>query len=121
MKAHLLCSRKKMTVVIALVWPTVFLLGLPVAMFNRLVPASPGDSTVHYCVLRIPGSIKYFILFKYMEFSLFYIIPMLVQIVCYSIIGRHLFAGSQELHRYVHGVDRDINIILHYSFIRVNI
>ena len=100
MKAHLLCSRKKMTVVIALVWPSVFLLGLPVAIFNRLVPSSPGDSTVEYCVLRFPGNhLKYFIIFKYMEFSLFYLIPMVVQIVCYAVIGKHLFAGSKELHR----------------------
>ena len=100
MKAHLLCSRKKMTIVIALVWPSVCVLGLPVAIFNRLVPSSPDDATVEYCVLRFPGNhLKYFIIFKYMEFSLFYLIPMVVQIVCYAIIGKHLFAGSKELHR----------------------
>ncbi len=88
-----------MVMVIALVWPSVCLLALPVAIFNRLVPASPGD-TADYCVLRFPGNhLKYFIVFKYVEFSLFYLIPMVMQIVCYAVIGKHLFAGSKELHR----------------------
>ncbi len=89
-----------MAMVIGLVWPSVCLLALPVAIFNRLVPASPGDTIIYYCVLRFPGNHrKYFIVFKYLEFSLFYLIPMVMQFVCYAIIGKHLFAGSKELHR----------------------
>ncbi len=111
MKAHLLCSRRRMLTVIALIWPTVCLLGLPIALYNQLLPKietpnpdksqqSNAVAIQQYCRLRFPGNhAMYFVTFKYMEFALFYLIPMVLQIVCYSVIGKHLFAGSKELHR----------------------
>ena len=88
-----------MVLVITLTWPTVLLLGLPVALYNGLMP--PGtEAPYQFCVLHFPGNhLRFLAVFKYFEFGLFYLIPMVVQVVCYIIIGKHLFAGSEELHR----------------------
>lgn len=84
-----------MMLVICLIWPSVLILSLPVLLYNRLV--GPG---IRYCVLKFPGNhIRYFVAFKYLEFVLFYLIPMVSQVACYSITGKHLFAGSEQLHR----------------------
>ena len=90
-----------MLAVIGLIWPTVLLLSLPVVLYNRVLPPSP-SAPIEFCMLRFPGgsdSIKYLVFFKYFEFVLFYLIPMVVQVTCYVVIGRHLFAGSEQLHR----------------------
>ena len=95
-QAHIFCSRRRMLLVIGLIWPVVLLLSLPVVLCNTLVPI-PGTD-FHFCTLRFPV-IQFFIIFKYTEFVLFYLAPMIIQITCYVIIGRHLFAGTEHLHR----------------------
>ena len=92
-KAHIFCSRRRMLFVISLIWPSVVLLGLPVVLFNQLV----GGPYIRYCALHFPGDdqFHFIALYKYAEFFLFYLIPMVSQVICYVIIGRHLFAGSE--------------------------
>ena len=85
-----------MLAVILATWPTVILLGLPVALYNKV--SSPPNTPIAFCSLHFPH-LYYLVTFKYAEFFLFYLVPMLVQIVCYAIIGKHLFAGTAELHR----------------------
>ena len=85
-----------MLAVILATWPSALILGLPVAFYNQVV--SPPNSRDEYCMLRFPH-ISYLVVFKYTEFVLFYLIPMLVQIGCYAKIGKQLFAGTAELHR----------------------
>ncbi|ELT93500.1 hypothetical protein CAPTEDRAFT_152907 [Capitella teleta] len=98
-KARILCSRRRMLMCIALTWPSVLILGLPVVLYNQLIRPSP-DAPFAFCKLQFPhNQMKFMMAFKYFEFVLFYSIPMVVQIVCYVIIGRRLFAGSAELHR----------------------
>ena len=95
-KAHIFCSRRRMLFVICLIWPTVLLLSLPVVLFNQLV----GGPDIRFCILKFPGNnIMFIALYKYAEFILFYLTPMVSQVTCYVIIGRHLFAGSETLHR----------------------
>ena len=36
--------------------------------------------------------------FKLAEFALFFLVPVVVQICLYAIIGRKLFVGSKDLH-----------------------
>ena len=87
-----------MLLVISLIWPVVILQGLPIALYNRLVPA-PGNFT-NFCALRFPGNhLKFLVIFKYLEFTMYYVTPMVLQITCYVIIGRNLFAGATALHR----------------------
>ncbi len=88
-----------MLFVISLIWPTVLMLSLPVVLYNKLI-YPPRIRAIQYCAMRFPGHhIRFFVLFKYLEFVLFYLIPMIIQIVCYAIIGKQLFAGSEHLHR----------------------
>ena len=88
-----------MLFVISLIWPSVLLLSLPVVLYNKLISPPPARG-IQYCVMKFPGSDKtFFVLFKYVEFVLFYLIPMIIQIACYAIIGKQLFAGSEHLHR----------------------
>lgn len=99
MKAHILCSRKRMVLCITLTWPTVLILGLPVVFYNQLIQPKP-ESPYSFCKLQFPfDPMRMMMAFKYFEFVVFYLIPMIVQVVCYIIIGQHLFAGSAELHR----------------------
>lgn len=99
MKAHIFCSRKRMLVVVCVIWPVVLLLALPIVLYNRLIPAAP-HLDIRFCSLRFPGNhIQYLVPFKYLEFCIFYLVPMVLQITCYVIIGRHLFAGTENLYR----------------------
>ncbi len=86
-----------MLFVITWIWPSVLVAGLPVVLFNTLVAPFPGTD-IKYCSLRFPKHL-YLATFKYMEFILFYLVPMVIQVTCYVVIGRHLFADSEVLHR----------------------
>ena len=88
-----------MLIVITLIWPTVLVLSLPIVLYNSLILPFPGVD-INFCSLHFPGNhLRYLAIFKYLEFILFYLIPVVLQITCYVIIGRHLFAGSELLHR----------------------
>lgn len=87
-----------MLLVITFIWPIVFLLSLPIVLYNQLIKHPFLD--IHFCSLRFPGNhIQFLGIFKYLEFGLFYLAPMIIQITCYIIIGRQLFAGTEHLHR----------------------
>ena len=98
-KAHALCSRKRMMSVVCAIWPSTLLLASPVAVWNTLLAPQAG-SELKFCVLRFPGNQRlYQTLFKYGEFLLFYLLPLLIQLVCYSVVCKQLFAGAAKLHR----------------------
>ena len=94
-----------MLCVIAVIWPLSLLCGLPTAVFNQLTSfPGPGpshaDSGQRHCVILFPepqGRRKY-LLFKLTESSLFYFLPLLVQVALYSVVARRLYASMQELH-----------------------
>ncbi|KAK6180249.1 hypothetical protein SNE40_012438 [Patella caerulea] len=96
-KAHILCTRKKIIGVVACIWPIAVCCGLPTVLFNRVVPLAPGHP-VSLCQLIFPiGHHSTFLAFKYLESCFFYIIPIITQVVLYSIIGRRLYASTEEL------------------------
>lgn len=102
---HVFCSRTKTILVIAITWPASTILGLPVAIFNHVISPRT-DKHMHFCSLIFPGStkdesVRYLVTFKYLEFTLFYLIPMIIQVVCYSITGKTLYASAtgNDLHR----------------------
>lgn len=101
-QAHIVCSRRRMIAVIASIWPAVLIMASPVVLFNRLVISRlrTDHGPVFFCVLRFPLSHHHsLIVYKYMEFFVYYLVPLLIQVVCYIVIGRRLFAGSAQLHR----------------------
>ncbi|XP_041364329.1 neuropeptide receptor 15-like [Gigantopelta aegis] len=98
-KAHIVCTKRRVIFVIMLVWTLSLLCASPTAVFNMVVPSEIG---VHFCLTNFPGShLTYMKLFKYSESILFYFGPLLVQLVCYIVIGKRLFIGVERLHRQV--------------------
>ncbi|WAQ99783.1 NPR15-like protein [Mya arenaria] len=101
-KAHIMCTRRRTAVVVVIIWITSVILALPTLLFNVVIGfgETQGPVSIKFCVLVFPNDHfkKMYIAFKYTESILFYFIPLVVQIVCYIIIGKHLFVGIKELH-----------------------
>ncbi|XP_074651139.1 neuropeptide receptor 15-like [Tubulanus polymorphus] len=95
-KAHIMCSKKRILAVIACIWPLAIICCLP----NGLYLVTTQHQEYVYCLLVFPGhEITSMMIYKYSESILFYVIPLVVQITLYSIIGFQLFAGTEKLHR----------------------
>ncbi|ESO94526.1 hypothetical protein LOTGIDRAFT_62145, partial [Lottia gigantea] len=98
-RAHLLCTKRRILMVIVLIWILSVLCGIPTTIFNTVASSFPG-SHVKFCMTIFPGnSIEYMKIFKFTESVLFYFEPLLVQLVCYIVIGKRLFVGVETLHR----------------------
>lgn len=98
MKAHIVCTRRKVLYVIAIVWSVSLTCGLPTVIFNRLTqfPQIPG---AYQCQIVFPEPhIVHFLAFKLVEAALFYFVPLVVQVVLYSVVARRLYASTEELH-----------------------
>ena len=55
-----------------------------------------------FCMITFPvDHMFYFQIFKYSESILFYFIPLGIQITLYAFVTKHLFMGSDRLHRRV--------------------
>jgi thyrotropin-releasing hormone receptor len=95
-KAHILCTSQRTRVIISTVWLSSALCGLPTALYNT-VQASPIG--IEFCLIIFPDDhIGNCIIFKYLEASIFYFVPLLIQLTCYVVIGKHLFLGIDQLH-----------------------
>ncbi|KAL1431169.1 hypothetical protein MTO96_014552 [Rhipicephalus appendiculatus] len=90
MRAHLLCCRKRVRLVIGALWPLSALLAAPNLVYHEIQCARPGFAP---CVMRFP-SFEAFVLFKYAEFLLFYLLPLVIQCVLYTIVGLRLFSAE---------------------------
>lgn len=98
-RAHILCNRRRIGLVIGLVWPASCLAGVPTLIFNRVASGHP-ELNVEYCMLTFPMDHEfYYLMFKYLEFGFFYVAPLIVQVVLYALVSRQLFMGSEKLHR----------------------
>ncbi|XP_050403343.1 neuropeptide receptor 15 [Patella vulgata] len=105
-KAYILCNRKRITIAIGLVWPLSCLLGTPTLAFNEIQPGRPKVTSLNFCVLSFPSYHEtYYLVFKFSEFVVFYLGPLVVQVILYTIVSKHLFNRSEELHRRLHVLD----------------
>ena len=78
------------------------LCGLPTLLYNSLRrPPRQPTADVQLCVLVFTGTRPdvWKTAFKMTEFAMFFLVPVVVQICMYAIIGRKLFVGSKDLHR----------------------
>ena len=73
--------------------------GFPTFFYNDVLPGS-ADSQPYYIILLSDNHLAYYI-FKYVESFLFYFIPLGIQLILYLLISKHLFSGSERLHRRV--------------------
>ncbi|CAH1796875.1 unnamed protein product [Owenia fusiformis] len=96
-KAHILCSRTRTKAAIAVIWPLSGVLAIPVLLFNSTKHIS---QSVVFCKTMFPDP-QHRLTYSYVEFTLFYALPMVIQVVLYAIVGKRLFAGSETLHRNV--------------------
>ncbi|RUS88599.1 hypothetical protein EGW08_003625, partial [Elysia chlorotica] len=80
LKAHELCSRRKIVGAILFIWPLALGCGLPVALYN--VEVTRGRGGLKLCLIRLPGEDwrRSLMLYKFTESALFYFIPMVLQV-----------------------------------------
>lgn len=100
--AHIICCRRRILAVLAVIWPLSLFCGLPTLLYNTLLtPPRQLVVDIQLCVLAFPGPRRavWATAFKLTEFVLFFLVPVVVQICLYVIIGRKLFVGSKDLHR----------------------
>ena len=94
----MLCTRRKLLYVMALIWVASVLGGLPTALFNRLVDFPPLPDHAYHCVIAFPEPrMRHFLIFKLLESALFYFIPLLVQVALYGVVARRLYVSMEEL------------------------
>ena len=106
-KAHIFCSRRHVLTIIVCIWPTVLIAALPVLVFNTVTSPTPGHPLQFCSLVFPPPHVLYLMSFKYVEFTVFYLAPVVAQITCYAIIGKKLFAGADKLHRQTVTVKQD--------------
>ncbi|CAL1526978.1 unnamed protein product, partial [Lymnaea stagnalis] len=107
-KAHILCSRVRIALVVAFIWPLSIAAGTPTLLFNEMEEGGTGSKaritfSVKLCHIRFPSKpFHYFLVFKYLEFILFYVLPLIIQIMLYAKVSRQLFTRSEKLRRIPH-------------------
>lgn len=98
-KAHLVCSKRRILIAIGCIWPFSIICGLPTVLFNQLQYIPTINTTL--CVILIPSS-TWSAVFDYSQFTLYYFIPIIIQIVLYTVISRKLFASTDQLQTRFH-------------------
>ncbi|CAG5125967.1 unnamed protein product, partial [Candidula unifasciata] len=106
-KAHIFCTKRRVLVVIVCIWLFSGLCSTPTTVFNRVLRLSetpPQD----FCIIQFHTNRSqhevYNRIFKYTECSLFYLGPLMIQVVCYTVIGKRLFVGVEKLHGNTGGI-----------------
>jgi thyrotropin-releasing hormone receptor len=117
-KAHILCNRRRIVVVLGCIWPFAWLAGLPTLFFNQVRQGHPTHphSSIKYCMILFPDNPDlYYMLFKITESVIFYFLPLSVQLTLYAFVSKHLFIGSDRLHRTYTVRDRNGTSMERYS------
>lgn len=100
LKAHILCTRRHTMITMVIVWFVAIGFGVPTTIFVTVVPVGL-NATICFCRLVFPEpdtKRDMFFIFKYVESVTFYFLPLLIQLICYIIIGKHLFLSVEALH-----------------------
>lgn len=75
-----------------IVWIISVGCGFPTALYNQVVPQAQG-----LCMMVFPHFVRDIQIFKFTEFALFYFVPVCIQITLYAVVGRRLYASTDEL------------------------
>lgn len=106
-KAHILCTKRRVLVVIICIWLFSGLCSTPTTVFNRVLQISE-TPPLDFCITQFHTNRSqheiYNRIFKYTESVLFYLGPLVIQVVCYTVIGKRLFVGVEKLHRNSGGI-----------------
>ena len=96
LKAHIVCSRRRMVLAIGSIWLASLALALPTAIYNTTGSPSPALRAVlppRLCGLRLPSR-RLHVAYKYAEAAAFYALPVVTQVACYAVVGRALLASA---------------------------
>ncbi|XP_059155447.1 neuropeptide receptor 15-like [Physella acuta] len=106
-KAHIFCTKRRILVVMVTIWMFSGLCATPTAVFNRVMQLSETPPQ-NFCIIVFhPNRTHHEFfnsIFKYTESALFYMGPLVIQVVCYAVIGKRLFVGVEKLHRNSGGI-----------------
>lgn len=87
-KAHTLLGHRRVRQTIILIWIMAALSGSPIAFFNR-VTEQPDGSMRCRIIFSEESTVnkRGWIIYKYVEFTFFFALPLLLQLILYSIIA----------------------------------
>ncbi|ESO88166.1 hypothetical protein LOTGIDRAFT_126644 [Lottia gigantea] len=106
LKAYVLCHRKRISVVIGVIWVISCLAGIPTLTFNEVLPGQQNDTSLKFCMMSFPAYHKtFFLVFKFSEFVIFYLGPLIIQVILYATVSKHLFVKTDQLHRKLKSFD----------------
>nr|ANO39038.1 GCR069 [Schmidtea mediterranea] len=107
-KAHIWCNKKHTLIVLITIWIAAILCGLPTVIFVQafVPPMSNSKEITNYSIIRcmrvfsMNRKVHYKILLivQYVEFFLYYFIPILTQIILYTKIYQALFRDIEINH-----------------------
>ncbi|KAL4227890.1 hypothetical protein ACF0H5_013330 [Mactra antiquata] len=95
LKAHILCGRKKIFLTVLVIWLVSIVFGLPTLIYNQLVYPQP-EVPYKHCIIEFPEK-KLGHVFDFIQFVMFYLIPVIVQVTLYAVIGSKLYASTEDL------------------------
>ncbi|XP_063431121.1 neuropeptide receptor 15-like [Mytilus trossulus] len=96
-KAQIVCNRRKNILAVGVIWMISCACGIPTVLYNEVKLMIP-HADISFCITIFPNHQLDNIIFKFLEFTFYYFIPVCIQIVLYAIIGRRLYASTDELH-----------------------
>lgn len=99
LRSKFLNKNKRLTSIILFIWTFSLLCSLQNLFFLKLVPVSPG---IRFCSLEYSSADErlnrlIYIVYKSLETTFFYVVPLILQLICYSIIGRRLCRVDKSL------------------------
>lgn len=97
MKAHALLSRHRIRAGVASIWLLSLMSAAPVLLFNRTIVIDGRARCVMALADDYETSNKWKTVYKFIEFAVFFVIPLTVQAVLYSLITRRLRQSEKGL------------------------
>ena len=91
-QAPTLCRRKVIITAIVVTWMLAAVCGFPTAAFNQIQSAFP-SVPINLCITTFPHR-WYYSIYKLIECAIFFLLPVALQAVLYTIVGRHLFTST---------------------------
>lgn len=95
MKAHLWIRRRNAVKALCIVWTVACVAALPTVFFNQVRRRHPHAPEL--CIMLLPGPAYNLLIYKYAEFFVFFLGPVILQLVLYVLIGIKLMESTRQL------------------------
>lgn len=94
MQAHAFLTKRRITVAVISIWTTATATASPTIIFNDVV-VTPGSANT-FCVFKLTNEF-YKTIFKFTEFAVYFVIPLVIQVILYILISKRLRASTRSL------------------------